>query len=61
MSNTYPGERLLIRYFNNVDSKGPFLTEQENGPDKYVDNVRQDAFERFHGLIKHVEDEKDVP
>jgi len=50
----------IHKYFNTVDSKGPFLTEQENGPDKYVDNVRQDAFDRFQNLIKYSENGKNT-
>jgi len=40
----------LRKYFRDVDSKGPFLVEQENGPDEYIHNLRQDIFERFNKL-----------
>lgn len=41
----------LKEYFSSVDSKGPLFVEQENGPDPYINNVRQDAFDKF-GAIK---------
>ena len=40
----------INNYFNSVDSEGPFLVEQENGPDAYIDDLRQDIFERFNML-----------
>ena len=40
----------LKEYFSSVDSKGPLFVEQENGPDDYIHDVRQDIFERFKGL-----------
>lgn len=40
----------LRKYFRDVNSKGPFLVEQENGPDEYIHNLRQDIFERFNKL-----------
>ena len=40
----------LRKYFKDADSKGPLLVEQENGPDEYVHNVRQDVFDRFKAL-----------
>jgi hypothetical protein len=40
----------IRKYFNSVNSKGPLLVEQENGPDAYIDNLRQDIFERFNRL-----------
>lgn len=48
-------KRNLIKYFNSVDSKGPFFVEQENGPDAYIDNVREDAFDKFSGIRLRVE------
>jgi hypothetical protein len=42
----------LKEYFTSVDSKGPLFVEQENGPDGYISNVRQDVFDRFNALIK---------
>jgi hypothetical protein len=46
----------LKEYFSSVDSKGPLFVEQENGPDAYIDNVRQDAFDRFSGIRRKVEE-----
>lgn len=43
-------EQNLSEYFSSVDSKGIFLVEEENGPDAYIDNLRQDIFERFNGI-----------
>lgn len=40
----------LNAYFSSVDSKGPLFVEEENGPDAYIDNLRQDVFERFNKL-----------
>lgn len=37
-------------FFERVSSQGCLLIEQENGPDEYIENVRQDIFERFKGL-----------
>lgn len=45
----------LKEYFGSVDSKGPLFVEQENGPDAYVSNVREDAFEKFSGIRQRVE------
>ena len=44
----------IRQYFNSPDSQGSVLIEQENGPDKYIDNLRQDIFERFNKLEKAV-------
>jgi len=46
----------LKEYFSSVDSKGPLFVEQENGPDAYIDNVRQDAFDKFSGIRGRVEE-----
>jgi hypothetical protein len=40
----------LDDYFSSVDSKGPLFVEEENGPDAYVDDLRQDIFDRFNKL-----------
>ena len=40
----------LHKYFKNVDSQGPLLVDQENGPHEYIQNVRQDVFDRFKVL-----------
>lgn len=45
----------LKEYFSSADSKGPLYVEQENGPDAYIDNVRQDAFDKFSGIRLRVE------
>ncbi len=45
----------LKEYFASVDSKGPLFVEQENGPDAYVANVREDAFEKFGDIRRRVE------
>lgn len=42
----------LNEYFSSVDSKGPLFVEEENGPDAYIDNLRQDIFERFNEILK---------
>jgi len=46
----------LKEYFNSVDSKGPLFVEEENGPDAYIDNVRQDVFDKFSGIRRRVEE-----
>lgn len=46
----------LKEYFSSVDSKGPFFVEQENGPDAYIDNVREDAFDKFSGIRRRAEE-----
>lgn len=42
----------LNEYFNSVDSKGPLFVEQENGPDAYINNLRQDIFDRFNVILQ---------
>ncbi|MBW2046664.1 MAG: hypothetical protein JRI96_17620 [Deltaproteobacteria bacterium] len=46
----------LKEYFSSVDSKGPLFVEQENGPDAYIGDVRQDAFDRFGGIRQRAEE-----
>lgn len=41
----------LKKYFSRLTSEGCILVEQENGPDDYISDVRQDALDRFEGLI----------
>lgn len=41
----------LKEFFSRVTSRGCLIVEQENGPDDYIDDVRQDAFDRFRELI----------
>lgn len=38
------------KFFERVSSPGCLFIEQENGPDEYIHDVRQDIFERFKGL-----------
>jgi len=40
----------LSSYFKRISSPGTLLVEQENGPDAYIDDLRQDIFERFNTL-----------
>lgn len=40
----------IRKYFRSADSQGPILIEQENGPDEYIDDLRQDIFKRFNKL-----------
>ena len=46
----------LKEYFSSVDSKGPLFVEQENGPDVYIADVRDDAFDKFSGIRRRVEE-----
>lgn len=46
----------LEEYFGSADSKGPFFVAQENGPDAYITNVREDAFDKFSGIRLRVEE-----
>lgn len=43
-------KRNMRKYFKEADSQGPILVEQENGPDSYIDDLRQDILERFNKL-----------
>ena len=38
------------KFFERVSSQGCLLIEQENGPDEFIHDVRQDIFDRFKGL-----------
>ncbi len=40
----------INKFFRRVSSQGCLLIEQENGPDEYIHDVRQDIFDRFKGL-----------
>lgn len=40
----------LVSYFERMTSKGCFMVEKENGPDPYIDDLRQDIFARFKKL-----------
>lgn len=46
----------LKEYFSSIDSKGPLLVEEENGPDAYIGDVRQDVFDKFGGIRRRVEE-----
>jgi len=46
----------LGEYFSSVDSKGPFFVDEENGPDAYIDNLRQDVFDKFNGIMRRVDE-----
>jgi len=37
-------------------SPGCFMVEQENGPDSFIHDIRQDAFERFQNLIENLKE-----
>jgi hypothetical protein len=40
----------INKFFERVSSQGCLLIEQENGPDEYIHDVRQDIFDRFKRL-----------
>jgi hypothetical protein len=40
----------LSPYFERKTSKGCLMVEKENGPDPYIDDLRQDIFERFNRM-----------
>lgn len=40
----------LSKYFERSASQGCLMVEKENGPDDYIDDLRQDIFERFKKL-----------
>ena len=40
----------LNEYFARISSQGCLMVEKENGPDEFIDNLRQDIFERFNKL-----------
>ncbi len=42
----------INKFFERVSSQGCLLVEQENGPDEYIHDVRQDIFDRFKRLRK---------
>ena len=47
--------RNLDQYFNKAEAKGPLYVKDENGPDAYIDDVRQDAFEKFSDIRRRAE------
>ncbi|RKX91272.1 MAG: hypothetical protein DRP84_11890, partial [Spirochaetes bacterium] len=40
----------LSKYFERKTSRGCLMVEKENGPDLYLDDLRQDIFDRFKQL-----------
>lgn len=40
----------LDKYFSGKVSRGCLMVEKENGPDPYIDDLREDIFERFKKL-----------
>lgn len=42
----------IKEYFKKKTSPGCLMVEQENGPDEYIDDVRNDIFNRFNQLIE---------
>lgn len=40
----------INKFFERVSSQGCLLIEQENGPDEFIHDVRQDIFDRFKRL-----------
>ena len=42
----------IKRYFERKTSQGCLMIEKENGPDEYIDDLRQDIFERFNKLLE---------
>ncbi|MGD2246013.1 MAG: GSU2403 family nucleotidyltransferase fold protein [Candidatus Aminicenantes bacterium] len=40
----------LNKYFENKSSQGCLMVEKEHGPDDYIENLREDIFERFGTL-----------
>ena len=42
----------IKQYFERKTSQGCLMIEKENGPDEYIDDLRQDIFERFNKLLE---------
>jgi len=42
----------IKKYFERKTSQGCLMIEKENGPDEYIDYLRQDIFERFNELLE---------
>ena len=42
----------IKKYFERKTSQGCLMIEKENGPDDYIDDLRQDIFERFNELLE---------
>ena len=45
----------LERYFDKKTGSGCIMVEKENGPDEYIDDLRQDIFDRFQKLRELLE------
>src|SRR4030066_183910 len=41
----------IKKYFERKTSQGCLMIEKENGPDEYIDDLKQDIFERFNQLL----------
>jgi len=44
----------LDKFFERKTSQGCLLVEKENGPDSYIDDLRQDIFDRFKKFREHL-------
>jgi len=42
----------IKQYFERKTSQGCLMIEKENGPDEYIDDLKQDIFERFNKLLE---------
>jgi hypothetical protein len=42
----------IKKYFERKTSQGCLMIEKENGPDEYIDDLKQDIFERFNKLLE---------
>ena len=48
----------INKFFERISSQGCLLVEQENGPDEYIRDVRQDIFNRFKRLRETLQKNK---
>jgi hypothetical protein len=46
----------LDEFFAGKSGSGCLMVEKENGPDEYIDDLREDIFERFGQLQKVIKD-----
>lgn len=44
----------LNKYFERKSSQGCLMVEKENGPDEYIDDLKQDIFDRFSKLREFI-------
>ena len=42
----------IKKYFERKTGQGCLMIEKENGPDEYIDDLKQDIFERFNKLLE---------